>query len=148
MENSKLVLNELLVELFNRILKIEEGALKAEGTEDLSMTEMHTIDAISDQGPRTMSEVSRDLDVTLGTLTIGVDRLIRKGYAKKRRSEEDKRIVLVELTEKGQRAKAIHAAFHQDMIESVVAYLNPEEEQILIQSLSKLMVFFKEKYEI
>lgn len=148
MENSKLVLNELLVELFNRILKIEEAALKAEGTEDLSMTEMHTIDAISDQGSRTMSEVSRDLDITLGTLTIGVDRLIRKGYAKKRRSEEDKRIVLVELTEKGQRAKAIHEAFHQDMIESVVAYLDPEEEQILIQSLSKLMVFFKEKYKI
>lgn len=144
-EKSKIVLNELLVDLFHDILEIEEKVLRDHGS-DLSITEMHTIHAVGEGKPRTMTEISRDLNVTMGTLTTGIDKLIRKGYVVRKRTEEDKRIVLVELTEKGVEAKRMHDAFHQDMINTVISGLDDQEEAVLVESLRRLMGFFDEKY--
>jgi len=145
--HSKIILNELLVDLFHDILEIEEKSLRDNGS-DLTITEMHTIHAVGDERPRTMTEVSRDLNITMGTLTTGVDKLIKKGYLVRKRTEEDKRVVLVELTEKGVEAKRMHDSFHQEMITSVIEELNDEEESVLIQALKKLIGFFDEKYRL
>ncbi|WP_312650267.1 transcriptional regulator, SarA/Rot family [Proteiniclasticum sp.] len=145
MNQSKIILNELLVDLFHDILEIEEKSLRESGS-DLTITEMHTIHAVGEERPRTMTEVSRDLNITMGTLTTGVDKLIKKGYLVRKRSEEDKRVVLVELTEKGIEARRMHDSFHQDMISSVIEALDDGEEEVLIQALNKLIGFFDEKY--
>ena len=144
-KQSKIVLNELLVDLFHDILEIEEKSLRDNGS-DLTMTEMHTIHAVGDDRPRTMSEVAKDLNITMGTLTTGIDKLIKKGYVIRKRTEEDKRVVLVELTEKGIEANKMHDEFHQDMIRSVIDSLDGDEERILTEALKKLIQFFQEKY--
>lgn len=144
---SKIILNELLVDLFHDILEIEEKSLRDSGS-DLTITEMHTIHAVGDERPRTMTEISRDLNITMGTLTTGVDKLIKKGYLLRKRTEEDKRVVLVELTDKGVVAKKMHDRFHQDMISSVIETMNDKEEVILIQALEKLIGFFDKKYKV
>ena len=53
-------LNVLLVDLFKDILNIEEKALINEEFKDISITDMHIIEAIGVANPRTMSEVSKD----------------------------------------------------------------------------------------
>ena len=145
MKSSHTILNDLLVNLFRDILQIEEKALREQGS-DLTITEIHTIDAISYDRARNMSEIAKDLQITMGTLTTAVDKLIKKGYAVRKRSEEDKRVVLVELSDKGLEAKKIHDKFHQDMIDSVIKELTEGEEEVLIDSLNKLMGFFDKKY--
>lgn len=147
MDNSKMVLNELLVDLFNNILRIEERALHEGEMKDLSVTEMHTIEAIGTSGERSMSEVAKKLNITVGTLTIAINKLIGKGYVVRRRIEEDKRVVLVGLTEKGLDANRIHERFHDEMVKATIDQLSEKEEEILIGALSKLSGFFKEKYE-
>ena len=77
MENRAERLNSLLVQLFNDILHIEEKVLKSSEIKDLSITEMHTIDAIGTQGNRTMGEIAHDLRITVGTLTSAINRLIK-----------------------------------------------------------------------
>lgn len=144
-KQSNIVLNELLVDLFHDILEIEEKSLRDHGS-DLTITEMHTIHAIGDERSRTMSEVAKDLNITMGTLTTGIDKLIKKGYVIRKRTEEDKRVVLVELTEKGIEAKKMHDGFHQEMIRSVIDSMDTEEERILTEALKKLIQFFQKKY--
>ena len=46
MPNTQELLNKLLVQLFNDILHIEENSLKNIDLIDLSMTEIHTIEAV------------------------------------------------------------------------------------------------------
>ena len=74
------VLNTLLVDLFNDILKIEASVLKEGEFNDLSVTEMHIIEAIGLDREMTMTEVARDLEITVGTLTTAINRLIKKEY--------------------------------------------------------------------
>ena len=145
---SKEVLNELLVKMFNDILKIEERALRAGEFTDLTVTEMHIIEAIGIEKEKTMSEIANELDITVGTLTTAINRLIKKEYVNRRRIEEDRRVVLVMLTDNGKRAFESHAKFHSDMIKGVLNGLETEEEVILVRSLKKLVTFFEETYGI
>ncbi|KRQ87863.1 Multiple antibiotic resistance protein MarR [Caloramator mitchellensis] len=148
MNKTYTVLNQLLVDIFNDILIIEQNALKGSELGDLSITEVHTIEAIGKQSGRTMSEVAQDLKVTVGTLTIMVDKLVKKGYAERYRSEIDRRVVYVKLTHKGELVYKLHERFHHEMIRNIISDLNENEEEILISSLEKLKEFFKKKYEL
>ena len=149
MNNSHGVLNHLLVKLFNDILRIEENSLKKSSTlADLSVTEMHTIEAIGAKKERTMSEVANDLGITVGTLTTAINKLIKKEYVERRRIEEDRRVVLVKLTEKGRDAYKLHERFHLEMIEETIDLLSEDEERVLVNSLEKITQFFHDKYDI
>lgn len=92
-----------------------------------------------------MSSVAKALSVTMGTLTIAVNGLVKKGYVERVRSEEDRRVVLVSLSAKGRKAYARHAKFHKELIDAVASRLSEEEQEILSQSLSDLHAFFLEQ---
>ncbi|BFK81233.1 MarR family transcriptional regulator [Clostridium baratii] len=147
MDKNKKILNELLVEIFNDILQIEERALKQGVINDLSVTEIHTIEAIGMYTERTMSEVAQDLKITVGTLTTAINKLIKKGYVERKRIEEDRRVVLIKLTKKGKLAYRLHEKFHSDMIKKTIEGLSEEEEEVLISSLDRLNMFFKKEYD-
>jgi DNA-binding MarR family transcriptional regulator len=142
------VLNKLLVQLFGDILKIEEKSLQEGEFSDISLTEIHIIEVIGVDKGRTMSEVANDLSVTVGTLTIAINRLIKKEYVERKRTEEDKRVVLINLTEKGKLAYEQHAKFHDEMIKSAISGISIDEELVLISSLDKITRFFEEKYHL
>ncbi len=146
MSNPRKLINGILVDLFKDILDIEEQALKDRGITDLSMNEMHTIEAIGYEGSKTMSETAEILKITLGTLTTSVNRLVKKGYVQRLQDEKDRRIVLIKLTEKGQNAYKTHEDFHMEMVEKMLVDLNLEEDKALISSLEKLKEFFKNNY--
>ena len=148
MENKKEeILNKLLVQLFNDILHIEEKAMKNSEFTNLSITEIHTIDAIGKEGNRTMGEIAHDLRITVGTLTTAINRLIKKGYVERKRIEEDRRVVLVNLTEKGEEVFNIHSIFHKDMIDTILETFKSEDLETLTKLLYKISTFFEKKYE-
>ncbi len=146
-KNSIRLVNELLVELFNDILIIEKAAISSGPFNDISITEMHTIEAIG-LGSLSMTDVADKLGITVGTLTTAINRLVTKGYVERNRSEEDRRVVEIGLTRKGRLAFKIHEAFHREMVKNMIEGLSIEGNEVLIQSLSNLNNFFKEKYKI
>ena len=108
---------------------------------------MHTIEALGRKEKRMMSEVAQDLGITVGTLTTSINRLIKKEYVERSRIEEDRRVVLVELTKKGKVAHRLHERFHSEMVRSMMDYLSEKEKKVFIGSLEKLNNYFKEKCE-
>ena len=148
MRKSINVLNELVVYIFNDILEIEQRALQAGSFNDISVTEIHTIQAIGMYKTRTMTEVSSDLNITLGTLTAAISNLVKKGYVERKRSESDRRIVNIALTKQGKLAYRVHEKFHTDMVKATIEGLTEEEEVILVKSLENLNEFFKSKYNL
>lgn len=139
------VLNELLVELFRDINTLEERAVRSGEFRDLTTNDAHVMEAIGIDGSSNMTKVAKKLSVTTGTLTISVNSLVKKGYVCRERSEEDRRVVLVSLTEKGREAYRHHEEFHKDMITAICEELSEEQKQVLATSLGKLNVFFKGK---
>lgn len=136
-------LNEVLVKLFRNVNVIEERAIRTGEYKDVTTNDMHVIEAIGPDGAKNMTSVARSLEVTTGTLTIAVNSLVKKGYVDRARSEEDRRVVLISLSDKGRRAYAHHGRFHEQMIDSVVEELTEEEQVVLSKALRKLNRFFQ-----
>lgn len=136
-------LNEILVRLFRDINTIEERAIRTEEYKDVTTNDMHVMEAIGTQQAKNMTSVAKALEVTTGTLTIAVNSLVKKGYVERVRSEEDRRVVLVSLSEKGQKAYLHHQQFHQQMIDAILEELDDEEQQVLEKALQKLNQFFR-----
>lgn len=136
-------INEVLVKLFNDIMHIEEKAIITDDFKDISNNDMHIIEAIGIKEPKNMSSVAKALSVTVGTLTIAINNLVKKGYVNRVRSEKDRRVVYISLTEKGLKAYEQHAEFHKQMINATIDGLTAEETDVLVRSLTNLVDFFR-----
>ena len=141
------ILNELLVKLFKDIVEIEEKCLITDTFRDISVNDMHIIEAIGLEEPKTMSAVAKLMSVTTGTLTKSMDGLSEKGYVIRERGQKDKRVVFVSLTEKGRKAYHHHESFHRDMIRYIKSGLSDKEMTVLIYALAKLNDYFHKIYE-
>ena len=107
---------------------------------------MHIIEAIGVDEPKRSGTVAALMSITLGTLTKAIDGLTRKGYVSRIRSDEDKRVVKLSLTDKGKSAFYHHEQFHEHMIEHIKDGMNPEELKVLVNALAKLSDYFKVVY--
>jgi len=144
--DAKLVVNELLVEIFNHILPMEEKYMKRLGVE-LTITEIHILESVLISESKTMSAIAKKQRVTAGTLTVGVDKLVRKGYLVKVRNTVDKRVVTLELTKKAMDSLAIHEEFHNQLVNACVEGLELEKEKEIVIGLKKISDFFKDGME-
>ena len=138
-------LNEVLVNLFRDVMEIEQRALESSEFQDLTNNDMHVIEAIGIQEPKNMSTIARTLSVTVGTLTIAMNSLVKKGYVIRQRGQTDRRVVYISLSEKGKAAYQHHARFHQEMIQSIVEHLTEDELAALTKALTCLDHWFREK---
>lgn len=145
MDTPKKIINELLVDVFNHILSIEYHELKNRGVK-LSMNEVHVLEAIEETGNPTMSNLAKRLRVTVGTLTTAMNKLVEKGFVRRYREPEDKRKVLIKLTEQAYPVLDIHNQFHDEMIDSIIEDMKLEQDDVLIQSLSNIRDYFRNKY--
>lgn len=144
--NTDATLNDILVNIFNDLMEIEDKCLITGEFLNISCNDMHVIEAVGIDEPRSMSEVAKRLSITTGTLTKSIDALVEKNYVERKRSEKDKRVVRLSLTDAGIRAYEHHARFHQNMINDIKQGLNEEETRILIATLGKLVTYYQEKY--
>ncbi|EAE5953716.1 MarR family transcriptional regulator, partial [Listeria monocytogenes] len=138
MEPNLETVNDYLVSVFNDILTIEESELKKSQFNDLSITEMHTIEAIGMYKKKTSSEVAKELSITVGTLTVAINNLVKKGYVERLRSEDDRRVVKLGLTKKGKLLFRVHQHFHREMVKNILKGMEQEEEQALLRALKNL----------
>ena len=136
-------INDILVNLFNEILKLEEDAIITDEFKDITNNDMHIIEAVGLSGENTMSVVAKKLGITAGSLTTSVNSLVNKKYVKRQRSEEDRRVVFIKLTEKGKRAYEHHREYHRQMTEAVISRLDENEVPVLIKTLTGLSDFFR-----
>ena len=148
MENRGKELNLFLVRVFNEILRTEERDL-AGRFEDLSLRELHLIEEVcraEEEGrDNRATAIASAQRVTAGTLTTAVTLLEKKGYLERRRDEKDRRAVRILPTAAARAANAVHARFHREMVDGLLAVLTEEETGVLVRALGHLAGFFQEK---
>ena len=138
------LVNDYLTSIFNNVLVIEESSLRSSRFNDVSIKEMHTIDVIGSTPNATPTDISRELMVTLGTVTTSLNNLERKGYIERRRSEVDRRVVHLNLTKNVRLLYRLHKRFHNRMVMQVVDGMSPEERQVMQKGLQNLYSFLED----
>jgi DNA-binding MarR family transcriptional regulator len=91
-------LYDVAIDTLKKILYPEEW-IAIDAT--MSKTELFTLLQLDRNGEIMMSQMADYINIPMSTATGLVERLVRKGYVERVRSEEDRRIVTIRLTEEG-----------------------------------------------
>lgn len=137
-------INSYLVDIFNRVLIVEENSLKQSQFSDVSLKEMHTIDIIGKNKDVTPTDIAKELLLTLGTVTTSLNKLEAKGYVTRTRSLTDRRVVYIALTSKGRLLYRLHRQFHKNMVLKIMGDMSENEAQALQNGLAKLHQFLED----
>ena len=105
----------------------------------LNIQELRVVEFLGDGGPRMMRELAEFLNVAVNSVTSIVDNLEKKELVRRVRSEEDRRIIHVELTSSGgliyQDALNCVLQLHRTMLGA----LTEEEQEVLLMLIRKVV---------
>jgi len=130
-------LQRLFTEIVKQFHSVNEMAASGPHA-NLSMQELRTVEVLGNEGPRMMRELAEYVAVAVNSMTSIVDGAERKSLVRRNRSDEDRRIVRVELTDAGRNAYHSLMEFKLQLYRTMLSALTEEEQQILMVLLRKV----------
>ena len=88
--------------------------------------------------PTPLSQLATHMGVTVSTMSIAVERLVRQGYVLRDRAERDARVRHVRLTPAGERLRAAQKVLEPRLVRAMVARLSPTERRAALRGLELL----------
>ena len=103
----------------------------------LGLSDFGVLEVLLHKGPLPVNTIGPVVDLTAGSISIAVDRLVEKGLVSRVESAEDRRVRIVALTPRGK--DLIVPAFrkHAGQMKRVFSELSPEELRVLEEALKK-----------
>jgi MarR family 2-MHQ and catechol resistance regulon transcriptional repressor len=104
----------------------------------LGLSDFGVLEVLLHKGPLPVNTIGPIVDLTPGSISIAVDRLVAKGLVSRVESAEDRRVRIVALTPRGR--DLIVSAFreHSGQMKKVFCELSPEELRSLEVTLKKV----------
>jgi MarR family 2-MHQ and catechol resistance regulon transcriptional repressor len=104
----------------------------------LGLSDFGVLELLLHKGPLPVNTIGPIVDLTPGSISIAVDRLVAKGLVSRAESAEDRRVRIVALTPRGK--DLIVSAFrkHSGQMKKVFSELSTEELRGLEMSLKKV----------
>ncbi|ABR47675.1 transcriptional regulator, TrmB [Alkaliphilus metalliredigens QYMF] len=113
---------------------------------NFSKSELLTMLLVDRHGEIIMSQIAEYINLPMSTTSGMVERLVKGGYVKRERSELDRRIVVIRLTDEG---NALVSKLKDKIIyyiDKINESLTEEETQLLSKIFNKVIHLFKENH--
>ena len=85
-----------------------------------------------------LKELAGELRLTPGTVSTGIENLVRQGLLQRSADPADRRAVVIRLTDKGSRCRDAHFRFRNTVMDELLRDIPPEELDAFIAVLEKL----------
>jgi MarR family 2-MHQ and catechol resistance regulon transcriptional repressor len=104
----------------------------------LTLSQFAALEALYHSGPLYQREIGQKLLRSSGNITMVIDNLEKRGYVKRERKKEDRRFMMVRLTDEG--FELIRKVFppHAAVIAREMSVLSEREQETLAQLCKKL----------
>jgi len=132
-------LEEMMAKLSAYMGRMEEEAKEQFNFKDLTVTQMHYLEMISELENPNLTELALAMKLTKPTVTVLVDKLIDKEFIYKVQSDADRRSTHLHLTERGKLINQMHDYAHRRMVEEMERKINTEEAIQLSDLLEKII---------
>jgi MarR family 2-MHQ and catechol resistance regulon transcriptional repressor len=105
---------------------------------ELGDSDFRVLEALLHKGPLPVNTVGPKVWLTPGSISVAVDRLVRKGLVSRKEHTGDRRVRQVELTAKGRALITRGFREHAAAMETAVSILSKNERLTLLRFLKKL----------
>ena len=136
------ILEQAFAKLSAYMAKMEEEAKEKSEIKELTLTQMHYLETISDLKNPNLTELAAALKLTKPTVTVQVDKLIEKELINKVQSDADRRSAHLHLTERGNMINLMHEYAHKRMAEEIRKKITPDEIIQFTTVLERIMKNF------
>jgi len=123
-------------QMYELVFSLSEKFLLS-GRMELNQREVLAIRYLGQQEKLTMSELAKALRAAYSTTTSIVDKLSARKYVERIRSNADRRVIFVRLTETGEMILKEHIAAYEQLVRQMARNLDDREEQTLISLIRK-----------
>ena len=113
----------------------------------VSKSEMLTLLQVDRNGEIIMSQIADYINIPMSTATGLVERLVKKGFLERTRSDSDRRIVAIRLTDKGKMLAGRMRDTVNSYIRLVFDELTEEERKILFGIFTKISGILSKRTE-
>lgn len=133
-----------LADLLLRLRKVQNQAEAAfiATLGNLNLQELNVLNCIGDRGSSIMSDIAKQLSLSLSSITVIVDKLVKLNLVNRIRSEDDRRIVHGSLTAEGKKIYQLQIDYLHEVLKKVLEPLTNQEQESLIQIIQKLTQAF------
>lgn len=124
-------------DILKQFLQLHDAA--ACGPEaNLGHQDLRVVEHLGESGPQMMRSLAEHLGVAVNSITNLVDNLEQKGLALRSRSEIDRRVIHVELTDEGKSAYAAASKAKFSFHRALLSALTEDEQQIMLVLFRKI----------
>ena len=128
-------LTAVLAELNQMSFRDFQGALKRFHSGSLSIVHLNLLMLLRFNGPLTMSRLAELLDVSVASATGIVDRMEKKGVIERKRSDEDRRVVEVHVSDQGEQVFIAMQAERQAQMARMLSGVSDQDLNALLTGL-------------
>ena len=121
--------------ILRAVMKYQENIFK-QG--NLAVTHLVVLEFLDEKGAGTMGELAKVLNLTMSAVTVIVDKMISMKLVERRRSEEDRRIVRVELIDKGKKILQDTRKSKIKMLNDMYSVLTVKERKEFLGLMTKV----------
>jgi len=108
-------------------------------TPSLSVPQLRMLLMLEIEGDASMGELARRASVTMPTATSSINTLVDGRYVSRRRSPDDRRVVLVSLTAKGRKVLERFRAERRERMAAVLGQLSPGDQERFVQAFEDIL---------
>lgn len=132
-------MEEIIAKLSAYMARMEEEAKEQYSFKELTLTQMHYLEMISELENPNLTELAAAMKLTKPTITVLVDKLIEKELVYKVQSDADRRSTHLHLTERGKLINQMHEYAHRRIVEQIEKKIDADEMAQLMALLEKIM---------
>ncbi|MFX0138372.1 MAG: MarR family winged helix-turn-helix transcriptional regulator [Candidatus Hodarchaeota archaeon] len=126
------------INAFTGLTKIFANIESYHKDQNLTKYELFALEVSYKEKELTMSQIAKNLGVSMSTATGIVDKIVEQDLAKRERNSGDRRVVKVKLTEKGKKIALDLNKQSQNWAKMLLSLLTPEEQDSIILILEKV----------
>ena len=138
-ETRKQELTERFIELVEQINQCMHSRPLEEWPDlELTIPQIKTLTLLRHQGPQRMGSIATYLGSTLSSSTSIIDRLVDKGLVERVPDPDDRRVVICQLTPRGQEATEQFWRIGRTRVVELAERLDIEELEIVVRAMELL----------
>lgn len=104
----------------------------------LSSHQASILDHLDEREPLSLGDLAAHMGVTASTMSLHVERLVRRGYVRRDRDAGDRRRVRLRLSEAGRRVRDAQSVLDPERVRRLLSCLTAEEREAGLRGLGLL----------
>jgi DNA-binding MarR family transcriptional regulator len=139
MANYHKEINKMIERLVHRVLTYDRTGFKAGmKSETLSLLDIYILKKIGEVESKKIYELVNEMEMDRGIVASSTNKLVSCGFVEKQKSQEDKRVFILRLTEEGKSLWEKNQNVHSDLLSVVLGEITLNEEKAILKFLSKM----------